>query len=647
MANTETPNRASALVASANVVGVSLQVGYPWRGDDANARTPVNLRAVAWPDGRRIDLKWTNPAGVARVLIKRSASHHSALVTDATSVLYNGGPIEHFIDGVIVSETYGATALAQVPARLDIGVPSSGAELAEDTFYYYTVYLTVADEPVGLLDFGPDARADSQVTGLSITRYFAQPNDSRYSGNWMYRMFAGRAVEADQEQARTTGRGIGFFEGFCRFVQAGVDLERGYVKALERVGNPSRAPAGLVGFAADQASILSVWVRRWGLVPERRLLDVSVLRRLAANMQFLVKEKGSLAGLVDFTKVLTTWDATSEAYGATCSGLFGTWDGVVRRSTYSFQASTVTVSAGSVLVPADLWEPGALVGAEFFGPMGDRYNITGNDIGTLTLDTVETPRVEDLLTISAVVSLGGGLYTLAVSRTAGGPAGLNHNEYAGYQIVTAANSLMDVVSTPSMVDPDVITVESSVLPLAGNAAVAPSYLLGANFAARDPQFLFRVYDGCVSTTWEPRYDETLDVLPNFRTYGGGSLFGLAASPGDAIVTIAEGVALVVGEATSVSGNVLTDTLADFGEDDSLVNRYLNPNRNQTGVFRIVSNTSTTITTEPMAVGGIQLADVARDGSSYFALDLLAKRRYESLCNLLPNFCATQVFVFFA
>src|SRR5690606_18955755 len=93
------PNPAQPLVAVENVSSFSMTVGIPRIGDPSNRRCPIKLQAVSWPGGKRIDLIWENPDHITRIIIKRGQLGHSAFLLDDKDVVYDGPPVEHFIDG--------------------------------------------------------------------------------------------------------------------------------------------------------------------------------------------------------------------------------------------------------------------------------------------------------------------------------------------------------------------------------------------------------------------------------------------------------------------------------------------------------------------------------------------------------------------
>lgn len=663
------PNPSQPRIAVENVLGIALQVGIPPTGDPDNGRCPQNLQAISWPDGKRIDLRWEVPKDIfgnsviTRIIIKRSQHGHSAFLTDDHEVIYDGPSIEHFIDGVKVTETLGGPVGQQTPPDLEVGIPATEEDLHENTYYYYTLYMTVKEEPIGIFDFGLEAQSNCQVTGLSIIDYLGSSQEGKFFGEWLYGLFSNKVREKDQAQAAATGRERGYFQDFCHFVQGGLNVLRGNAKALEQLTDVDRLPAGLVGRSFDQATILGAWARRFAIPPERFILDVEILRRIAASMIFLYKEKGTCPALVDFTKVLTQWDSVCTEFDSgvgPCNPLYlETWDTDITKTLQTRQASLLLSSPGLLTIPGAGLSIDAHADSLLVGPMFDQIQIASNTADTLTFEdsTVEV-RVEDLVTVDSVAAVGGDIYTLEITRTAGGPAEANDSEYNDYRLLDSANVLMTVTATEfiALGSPSTVTVDSPVgVPSTGAAAIAFNYIPGASFAARDAVVPLCIWTGCPTFLYDPRMDVTLkgiftpDVInPHDVLYSGGILLGIPFVPGDTILTIQSGIAKFIGNATSVSGNVLTDTTANFGIDGTNTFTFLNGNLNQTKTFQIISNTATTITVES-DIPGVTLESLATAGSRYAVMELSVDRFYEILVRLLELFRAhtsRRIFVFF-
>lgn len=638
MSNENLQNTEVGLFGVTNVVGTVLQLNYPNQGDVTNAVCPDDLRSVTWPEGKRVDLTWTNPTGVTRIVIKRSQTGHSAFLQDDTEVIYNGAPIEHFIDGIPLTTTIGHPNRVEAPPELEVGVPNTGVDLEEDTFFYYTIYMTSADVPIGVLDFGGgEALGRCQVTGLSITDYRNDGSTSNYARDYFYRAFDAATRDMDQFQAQAEGRTTGYHEDFSRFLQATFNLFRGYVKGLMKLADPGKSPAGLVGETFDQASILKGWVRLFNIPPERYVLDVNVLRRLATDMTFNYKEKGTCEGVQDFVKTVTLWDSTCTNVGDQAQGFFlETWDGTSAADAFSYPASLLAISAGQLILPAGILTPNLYDGGLFIDSVGDVFVIEENGTDVIAFSNgaaVVSP--EDLITITLVAGA-----VLDISPLDGHL--INDGEYDGLQLLDSTNVSRTVLSTDGTTQQ--VTVDS-VGTTAGAGSIAPVFTLGASFAARDPQVIFRLwYGGKHSFLWEPLKDLALtgDLSLLFT---GGSLLKLPFDDDDVIVEIAAGVAAHVGEVDTLTvlgnGNIqVEDTSANFGPPDTLKGFYLNVNEDQTRTWRIVGNTQTKVDVE-LDNPSISPLNVAEAGTNYFVLDTPRTRRYEQLVRLLPRMLPTS------
>jgi len=668
MASPLQPNPAQPLVVTDTAVSFILSVGIPRTGDQSNGRCPLDLRAVSWPGGRRIDLFWRNPDDVKRIIIKRGRVGHSAFLLDEKDVIYDGPPVTHFIDGRKLTETIGHPDFKQTPPTEEIGIPATGVDLEEDVYFYYTFYMTIKDNPVGIFDFGLEPKSDCQVTGLSLLDFqgYRRPDsgeESVWYGEYLYKRFSAETRERDLADAKAFGRGDrGYFQDFCLFVQGGLNIFRGNARALLQLNDVDKTPAGLTVSPFDQPVILAAWARRFNIEPERHILDVEILRRIAASMIFLYKEKGTCPGLVDWTKVLTLWDSicteVEDDTGGLCNPIFlSTWDGETTKTVIERQWSLVIASPGSVTIPGAGLVPGAHVGSVVVDSMWNQFQILENTGDSITFrDGTEEVSPEDTLSISVVNVVGGTEYLLTVTRTSGGPVVVNDNEYAGYKLVDSANTLMDVTSVVAdapAAGTSQILVDSPSPPVPGNAASAYGYILGATFDDRDPVFRLCVFTGCPTFLYDPLMDVDLrDVFDGFTLnphdilYSGSSLIGVPFVPGDTILSIPN-VAQHIGTVTSVSGNTLTDDDANFGPPGSLVESRLNPNQNARYYFKIVANTPTTITVESFTPG-VQLENVSAENSQYSVLEFEDWRRYEILSRLIELFVpvTTRLFLFF-
>lgn len=626
-----------------------MQLGFPTTGSGSNSLCPIELKATSWPEGRRIDLTWKNPVDSTFVVIKRSPVFHPYLVNDPSELLYVGKPIEHFIDGVIVEETVGHPGLKQFPSDLDAGVFNTGEPLEENAFYYYTVFITKAPTPIGVLDFGPFARACMQVTGLS-GEDIRQSTRAGYFREWLYRKSPGNAVVEDQKLAKLQGRDTGFWQDVTRFQQGAISLYRNYINNVHTSAIYDNGCPGYVGVAHDQVATIAKQVQLFGFYIERYVPDLSILRRLASSAVSLISEKGTCKGIEDFIKVLTLWDVTCTVFGASncLTTYLKTWDGQVEKQTLSYLSSTVEISPGLIQFPDSILDPGFFDEGVLIDSMGEKYHILSNQSDQIVLEnSTDQIVIEDIIVIESVVALGGLRYRLTLSRTFYGPSDTNSNEYAGYQILDVANTLMDVVGTlPG--DPIQVFVISSSIPALGQGVVAPFYIQGGDLESREPQLLLDLYSGCPSFLWDSRrnldlYTEGGDSGPFNTLFSGGLLKGNSLLPGDFVITVKAGVAECIGTITSLFMNTFEDTDAALGE---LSNYLVNPNRNQKGLFPIDGNTEQQITAKAIFDAQISVSDVAKEGSNYFVLSLYNAALYNMVVRVLGLMTDRRCFIFF-
>lgn len=626
-----------------------IQLGFPNTGNKSNSLCPISLRAVTWPEGRRIDLTWENPSTATYVIIKRSATFHPFLINDSSDILYAGKPINHFIDGKVVDKTLGLPADQQSPADLDVPIPRTGEDLDEDKLYYYSVFITKAEEPYGIFDFGPFARPCMQVTGLSIIDIINRQR-SIYDGEYLYKLSPSNSVSLDLKQAQVDGRETGYWQDIARFHQAMPDELRGFIDQIVSTKVFSDGTPGLIGKATDQLNILNNQVKLFGFPTQTLIPDISILRRLAMNSVSIMSKKGTCKGIEEFIKIVTLWDVTCSIFddNECLISYLKTWDGNATESVVAYPFSMISIQNGMVVLSNNDFVEGQFNGGILFDSMGGKYHIESNTNDTLFLEEQVLIEKEDLLTITVVVPLGGNRYRLTVTRTSGGPALLNSNEYISYTILDSANTMCEVI-LHDKVNPNLIEVLSLVLPIVGAAAVAPYYIQGVNFAARDPQIILRLFTHCPTFIWEPLMNVTLfsesDPGPFNPLFGGGLLKGNSLIPGDLIIIVKQGVADYIGIITNILSNLLIDNNANFEDDSALINYYVNPNRNQRALFTVESNDITNLNLVS-PINSISASDIAKAGNNYFILDIVNAQFYNLLNYWIPLLTDKRFFIFF-
>lgn len=634
MPNLNQSNKVLGLVSTTGAVGSHVQINFPLQGDPENALCPKDLRAVTWPEGKRIDLFWTTPKGATRIVIKRSFTAHSAYIEDDTEVIYNGPPVDHFIDGKIVTQTIGHPVRQQSPALEDVGVPNTAEDLKEGSFYYYTIYMTSSPDPIGIYDFGGAAEENCQVTGLSAPDYLAR--EGNYGGEYFYQSFDDPSRGQDQDALSVTGRTTGYLQDFSRWLQGSVNVQRAMTERIADIPKFNITTPGNIGFAEGQASILSNIVKIFGFQPERSVLDVNVMRRLAYNAVFFLKEKGTCAGLVDLVKIVTQWDSECTEINDAAQGFFlETWDGTSELTSYSYPSSLLNSSVGSLLLPGPILPPNKYDGGLLISGMGNIIPIDSNTSDTIYWSTFSevTGETTGTVTVSAGVDI-------TLTTLPGGPSGFDDGAYDGYQLLDSNNVVFTVVSTTA---PNQIELNAAGCAL-GAVAISTFFGLGPTFADRDPQTEIYLWSGGTNNTfiwdtikplvpasfWGGTEPLTYDLF-----YDGGSLLGLPFNDEDVIIEIEEGVALFTFQFEIYNlGTGIIEISPDPGlSKDSIKGYYINPNRNQTELWEITGNNGVEITVKvPNPL--LRPSDVAAGQKSQgFVLSRSKADRYKQLARL--------------
>jgi len=168
----------------------------------------------------------------------------------------------------------------------------------------------------------------------------------------------------------------------------------------------------------------------------------------------------------------------------------------------------------------------------------------------------------------------------------------------------------------------------------------------------NPKMHYKVCSGKHYFTFNGMFDErlrnttsTTSLDPFDILYGGD--FGPASSsiiPGafDVILYVVDQAAENIAEykSTILSDEVLTCDELSL-DVNCLIDYYINPNRNQSKLFKIISNTDNTITVEE----GSKLTAVANQGQNFFVLSPMNARRYQALVNTINMFLPEGVHAF--
>lgn len=594
----------------------------------------TGLVAKSFPEGRRVDLTWTNPVGVTRIRIRRSAFSHPRFTDDPGDNVYDGAPIEAFVDGVYTG------ALA-----------TSNVALSPDTLYHYTVFYSFSTAPYVWL------RTDAcEVTGLSLEAYEAQ----------FYRHVYSREMrQADGAATRGTSRYL--LQKFADMPQAWVNVMRGMCKLLMRLRDPEEGPAGRVGESKNQRGILKAHAWEFG-IPVDDSYDVALLRRIVMGIYPVLQQKGSKDGLVALAKLYTGWDSRADQDVDPRGGVIRYQSlhdtEAVRLShtaTVLAQDADVSVTGEVTLRTARLFTAtGALAGAydveeppEFvMDALGTYAAVSSADAASLGnqrlvfTNAAAKLRKELVLTLSAAsgstveISVAAGSYPWQYPSPAAAPV-FGWNAFAGLKLMDSAGTTRTVVSSEPTAYSGTTKLTLSGAVVNGAGSVAYAYdPAGATYAGRIPLTRLYLYRGGVSLTphtlWDARLlTQNLGGPWSPRTGMGSTLAPYEApSPVEAALWV-QNAHLDKGQATSVGALSLTDTSKAWTVN-AYQGSYLLPHWGQHRLFRIAHNSADTLVVEP--TDGLRVTSVAMAGAPYVVLDRRNALRYLQLSRVLSLFC---------
>ena len=601
-----------------------------------------NLTAKTWPDGKRIDLSWTLPAGAVGVKIRRSSLGYPRYIDDPGQDIYSGAAISAFVDGVYTGSD-----------RL-----SSNKDLAENTFYYYTVFVAFDAAMVSWT-----ATLSAEIQGLSIKDYYTQ------DGDYVYNLLPKEV----RHQDGLTSRGVNQYDmqKYCRVIQAGVNLHRGWFESLLHMRDPDLMPAGRTGDGGNNYGILGAQLWDYGL-PAGLALDAATMRKLALALVTLYENKGHCANLVTLAKTVTTWDVVcSEMVESLCGVLHlaYTWD----TSSYITEVNSALSLAndanasvmGQVTIPtAGMIIPGSAAAALPALPV-PAYIIDGMGTFACIASVAAASGGNQVITFTdphaflrkEITGQGNYLGTgYNYWRTTAWDPQANHwqfpfpaagpmlanNAFVGYTFMDSAGNRFTITSlTYGGAFP---TMTLSGVPVDGAFAIAPAFAPGGTFATRQPIFSAKIYTGEFTLTYDPRWDPRL----NDETYVGPwsliSSFSSAQSsywaptPNDVVLVSNNGVG-DQGKSTSVERRAITDTSVGGSRPWGTgvwTGYYLLPDWNQNRLFRITGNEGQTIFVA-VAEGAPGLDVCSHPGSHYAILSEKDAIRYTNLVAMLPSF----------
>lgn len=614
----------------------------------ASGSSVYSLVAHSHPDGARIDLAWTNPVGATHIKILRCQQAFAWDLTDTGTMVYNG---------------------TVVTAYSDTG-------LGQQMYYYYLVAVSTDGGTTYNIELSSRVFQLSISTTLNSKDFF-----------WDLVPLDYKSEDANQGNV---------LKKLVDVMGAGLNLIRSRSLAITLLNDPDNSPlhmvlfqAASVGFAPEVAFDFNTSRRAFGSIIGARK-DKGDMTGLT---EFIRIFTGWNASIVEFG---------AGAYG---SRVFQTYAGPANLNelnsggTISYTNGTLTDSSKTWSV--DQWSNGLLTDA-----VGNNIPILSSTSNKLTLDTAvvrgtlgadifsgvtvipltsnnngwskgmtvqitdpngittENTTVEAVGALSLTISsplvngytLGAKLYRVPTFpmmeyKGTGVAAALTmqdtnalwgDNQWAGYKYLDSANVLRTVVSNTV----DTLTLDGAVT--TGAYVLAYGYTVGASFVLRVVTNWYSVTNGTHSFLYEPRkkfalrgtIDDPFDYL-----YGGsGTLISPSYALGDVGIFISN-VAVEYGKSTAIStgaGILLTAPELAGYPNNYFVGMWLNPNRNQTQMFRIAASfgSGSVLTDGPVNTG------YAVTGNDYFILTARDAIRYSRLVLRAPEEAPDSARLFF-
>lgn len=481
-------------------------------------------------------------------------------------------------------------------------VSFTDTELPENLFYYYAVYI--------------ENTFTSVVTEqLPATRDFALSYKKWGEGKRLFQALPAGIQGVDNY----------FGKNLEKLVETIGNMED-YYRSLVHVAGYFRRP----DLVAE--NLLDFYSEMFGFPPERGF-DLRVLRNLALGLVAVYKKKGTCQGLVDFTKIFTTWDSRCDD---TVDLTFRTWDpDTKRRFAYLTGVSGTVATDGNAVFPSGLWTNGKFVDEED-DPF---YTVLGNNTTDIFLLDKEPPFTVD----TGIAGIGTGPTTFQdISKT------WVVNQWRGHRLYIDSFSIYDyfvIISNTA----DTLTCNQPYVNFGSPDLVFRKVDLDeiapANVAYRiEPEYYVQqgrhslLYDNTVP----PGFRGLTKDPAHFLVGGNRSLLSLGQFSEFAVVLVIEGVANYVGRSTGLIATTLTDANANFGPVDNLVGKKLNPNILQAQDFPIIANTATTVT----VLG--DMLEVAAVANNYYILSEFDSIKAKRLRSVIGDFAPyyAEIFLFF-
>ncbi len=633
----DTPNTGVTIFAqSVDLLGAWMAFSF-----GVNREVVSELKAKTGCDGKRIDLYFTVPDDVTRIKIRRSRYNFCSFDEDPGDTLYEGAPtnldatpMDLFVDGVFADAVHRTT----------------NTSLEENSFYYYSVFVSYSTSA----PYHWVINKDAQVEGLSIKDYFA------LYGHWVYDLLPPNYRTRDGDPNRGTERYR--LRDYCRVIQCGANLQRGWLEALLHLRDPDNTPAGQLEIPENQTGLLAAHAWDLGFPPERSF-DAGVLRRVVLGIVPIYKIKGTCPGLVDLAKMFAGWDARCDEQIEPYCGvtrLFSLWDNESKIFN-SFSSSVdvdVTIEGEVTFTPSRIrngdgdvenvpttasGEPTVAFILDVFGTFVCVESVT-EAAGSYTFHFTEPhAKLRTEITGSGTGALNS--FTITSVDVTSWPWQFSSEEPEFMANAFKGLQLIDSAGTQFLVQSSLETNASgdTVLTVAGTPATGvfglSAFYTGVTYAARVPYWKGYLYIGEFSLTVDPAWDirlmaEGMQGPWTFLTgFGSINTLGFTSTPADVVVWVQDAHEYL-SYVTTAGTNYIIDELAEW-EIGEFRGHYLLPNWNQSKLYRIVDNTDTTLVLDVGDGAGVDTVTAAR--FRYVILNEASALKYSQLMKLMPSF----------
>lgn len=480
-----------------------------------------------------------------------------------------------------------------------------GTGLEDNQYYYYTVFVHKVDKNVAQSSF---ATYDDPNSTQDVALSFADDDfDTRLLNYWP-NVFK-KADTTDDLEDLMKVFGFGFNELY------------GSVKTFD-LTNPDKMLHSILPGKSLQTGLSSV----------PYTLGVDSMRRVVSDMLPTWELKGTKQGIVDFIRILTTWDVTNGSRDAsaiidtvpevTAADLryIGFWS---EAPAYIFTVEAANATLGDTYTASN-----------------KTFTVTDTIVGATTLETTGPGMPAETGTLTLVSGSGDAsiVYTAVAA-----PHG-NLRLFGNVRTYPPEDEGPDASPSSYVYTNDNGVIQYEAVDLSG-VAVGDIFVDGSGNRFPIRQVRAVSYQVILDTNLVVNDDHGGFIYRSTIIRDTGRFYAPTASSGITIPgyftfrqydVIINNIALYVGEMTDIVINgdgttTLTDSTADFGETDSLVGNFILPRQDKVNeLFVIVSNTDTMIT----MIGSVQNAIVEGE---YAVLSPLNAKRFSKLLVYMKEF----------